>query len=45
MNFSTGIRKHWLITVDIVTFFVGGANLYAALKKDGGFRPIAVSNT
>ena len=25
--------------------FVAGANLFAAIKKDGGFRPIAVGNT
>ena len=29
---------------EIVPFFAG-ANLFAAIKKDGGFRPIAVGNT
>ena len=28
-----------------VAGFLAGANLFAAIKKDGGFRPIAVDNT
>ena len=32
------------LSADIAPF-LAGANLFAAVKKDGGFRPIAVGNT